>query len=249
MLLLTPRNSDILAELDIPPSGIQDVQDAVQYPTITMAPSTSIDGETEPSEIMMYYAAQLHMRKLLNNIQKELYQESESQNSLTFFTSSEADFCAEGDPTFERATRGLSLRNAFNEMITNWRTTLPENLQWDDDEPVAHTINDARLRGKFYGAQYIIHRPFLHAALDYDEPTNMRSPPDAHVSGPVPASAGPEQPMGPPKATSDYERRKKEIIELAVICINAARKSTVAFDGVLDRRRLVVTNIMGTAHA
>lgn len=250
VLLLTSPNSDILAELDIPPSGVQDVQDAVQYPTITMAPSTSIDGETEPSEIMMYYAAQLHMRKLLNNIQKELYQESQSQKSITSFISSKADFCAAADPTFERATRGLSLRNAFNEMITNWRTTLPENLQWDDDEPVAHTINDARLRGKFYGAQYIIHRPFLHAALDYDfEPNSMRSPPDAHVNGSAPAPAAPEQTMGPPKATSDYERRKKEIVELAVICINAARKSTVAFDGVLDRRRLVVTNIMGTAHA
>lgn len=72
-------DSDILAELDIPPSGIQEVQHAVQYPQTTMAAGASINGESEPSEVMMYYAAQLHMRKLLNDIQKELYQESKSK--------------------------------------------------------------------------------------------------------------------------------------------------------------------------
>lgn len=78
--------SDILAELDIPPSGIQEVQDAVQYPQTTMAPGSSSNGESEPSEIMVYYAAQLHMRKLLNNIQKELYQESRLNNHTTLST-------------------------------------------------------------------------------------------------------------------------------------------------------------------
>lgn len=135
-------------------------------------------------------------------------------------------------------------------MITDWRTTLPENLQWGDDGPLARTINDARLRGKFYGAQYIIHRPFLHAALDYDfESASMQSPPDANLNGAVSVPLGPELVMGPPKATSEYERRKAETISLAVTCIQAAKKSTVAFDGVLDHRRLIVTNIMGTAHA
>lgn len=135
-------------------------------------------------------------------------------------------------------------------MITDWRTTLPENLQWDDDSALARTINDARLRGKFYGAQYIIHRPFLHAALDYDfESGSMQSPPDANMNGAVSVPPRPELVIGPPKATSDYERRKAETINLAVICIGAAKRSTVAFDGVLDQRRLVVTNIMGTAHA
>lgn len=135
-------------------------------------------------------------------------------------------------------------------MISDWRATLPESLRWDDEDPVAHTINDARLRGKFYGAQYIIHRPFLHAALDYDfESPSIQSPPEANITGAAPHPPGPDLVMGPPKATPDYERRKAETIELAVICINAARRSTVAFDGCLDHRRLVVTNIMGTAHA
>lgn len=57
--------------------------------------------------------------------------------------------------------------------------------------------------------------------------------------------------MGPPNMTPnyDYEKRRAETISLAHICVQAAMHSTVAFDGVLDHRRLIVTNIMGTAHA
>ena len=75
----TPKltcNSDILAELDIPPSGIQEVQDVVPYPKGTMTPGGYLQGEAQPPEILIYYSAQLYMRKLLNDIQKELYQES-----------------------------------------------------------------------------------------------------------------------------------------------------------------------------
>lgn len=135
-------------------------------------------------------------------------------------------------------------------MISDWRANLPESLQWEENDPVSNNINDARLRGKFYGAKYIIHRPFLHAALDYDfETPQIQSPPNNHLASaaPIPPAQGAE--MGPPKATPDYDSRRAETIELAIICIDAAMKSTVAFDGVLDHRRLVVTNIMGTSHA
>ena len=134
-------------------------------------------------------------------------------------------------------------------MIGDWRANLPESMQWKENEAVANNINDARLRGKYYGALYIIHRPFLHAALDYDfETPQMQSPPNNHGgAAPVLPTQGLE--MGPPKTHSDIEKRRRETIELANICIEAAMQSTIAFDGILDHRRLVVTNIMGTAHA
>ena len=135
-------------------------------------------------------------------------------------------------------------------MISDWRANLPESLQWNENEAVANNINDARLRGKYYGAQYIIHRPFLHAALQSEfENYQMQSPPNKSHSNAVPLFPTSRPEMGPPKSTSDAEKRRAETIELAVICINAAMHSTIAFDGVLDHRRLIVTNIMGTAHA
>jgi len=159
------------------------------------------------------------------------------------------------DANFKRATRSTSLRNAFDAMINDWRNSLPEKLQWDDASHIVDNINDSRLRGKFYGAQYIIHRPFLHAALDYDfegAEVNVKSPPNdtfGNLQNHLPIHPVPGPEMGPPKSVSEYERRRHETIELAVICIKAAMRSTVAFDGVLDHRRMVVTNIMGTAHA
>lgn len=227
--------SDILAELDIPPSGIQEVQEDVPYPKGTMGQGEFVHGDTGRPEVMVYYSAQLYMRKLLNDIQKELYQEK--------------------DANFKRATQSTSLCNAFDIMINAWRNSLPEKLQWDDPSHIINNINDSRLRGKFYGAQYIIHRPFLHAALDYDfedHESLLKSPPNdtfGNLQNPLPLHPAPGPEMGPPKSVSDYERRRHETIELAVICIKAAERSTVAFDGVLDHRRMVVTNIMGTAHA
>lgn len=46
-----------------------------------------------------------------------------------------------------------------------WKSTLPEPLRWDDSEPPSTDINAARLRAKYYGARYIIHRPFIYHAL------------------------------------------------------------------------------------
>ena len=39
-----------------------------------------VHGETDRPAVMIYYSFQLHMRKLLNDIQKELYQESKSHS-------------------------------------------------------------------------------------------------------------------------------------------------------------------------
>ena len=49
--------------------------------------------------------------------------------------------------------------------LWNWRNLLPSELQWNDAEPPHSDINAARLRAKYYGARYIIYRPFLHHAL------------------------------------------------------------------------------------
>lgn len=38
-------------------------------------------------------------------------------------------------------------------------------MKWSDGDPPASDINVARMRAKYYGAQYIIHRPLLHHAL------------------------------------------------------------------------------------
>ena len=116
--------------------------------------------------------------------------------------------------------------------IKQWRVTIPPAIQWDDNDPPAADINAARLRAKYYGACYIIHRPFLRYALDHDMFSDTSSP----------------GAMAPPLSFGRLEREK--VLSSCRTCVEMAMKSTVAFDGVQNQRqRLIVTNIFGTAHA
>lgn len=200
--------SDILAELDLPRSGIQELRE-VQYPTGYIEPTEYSTWESSETQIMGYYSGQIHIRNQLNDIQKDLY----------------------APENLERATRGFKLRDVLNENLEYWRKCVPPTIQWDDkDEPASH-INAARLRAKYYGARYIIHRPFLRYALENDIFSNT-------------ASTGN---MGPPLSIGPFE--KAQIEKSCKICVEAAIRSTIAFDRVMDKERLIVTNIFGTAHA
>jgi hypothetical protein len=66
-----------------------------------------------------------------------------------------------------------------------WRNSLPEIMKWKDTDPPSNDINVARMRAKYYGARYIIHRPLLYHALHF-----------AGLPNPNPASASVESPAG-----------------------------------------------------
>ena len=139
-----------------------------------------------------------------------------------------------------------ALRDELNDMLEKWRGVLPPQLQWGDDDDPAEDINDARLRAKFYGAQYIIHRPFLRLTLDNEVlDRDAMSPPNNTFT---PLNERRPGPMAPPGIDLDRDV-PADILLSAQICIKAAMRSTTAFDNIIQHRRLVVTNIFGTAHA
>ena len=55
--------------------------------------------------------------------------------------------------------------------------------------------------------------------------------------------------MGPPGPTQKEKIHQAEILQSAKTCVAAAVQSTEAFDNIINRQRLIVTNIFGTAHA
>ena len=55
--------------------------------------------------------------------------------------------------------------------------------------------------------------------------------------------------MGPPGSTQKEKIHQAEILHSARTCVAAAIQSTKAFDNIINRQRLIVTNIFGTAHA
>ncbi|KAL8691895.1 MAG: hypothetical protein Q9218_002963 [Villophora microphyllina] len=229
--------SDILAELDLPRSGIQNIN--LDYPKGFMddfekadMPESAIPNQT----MMWYYSGQIHIRNMLNNIQCELYPPEDK----------------------ERAVRGTALRDHFHDRLQAWRDLLPIGLQWHDDDPPASDINTARLRAKYYGAQYIIHRPFLRHALDNNMAFQEYPSPHVHARVGQDSRSSSFSPqllerrpsgMGPPGPTQKEKIHQEEIMTSARTCVKAAMQSTVAFDNILNRQRLIVTNIFGTAHA
>lgn len=156
-----------------------------------------------------------------------------------------------------------------------WRTSLPDIMKWKDSDPPPKEINVARMRAKYYGARYIIHRPLLYHALHYA--ANPDAPPPPVDSPTASALSGSKSQQVSPSMT--HSQRASNMVRLSSdlgtmgrnslssrpgramtyrdlptklrrackVCVDSAILSTEAFDGIDGRP--VVTNIFGTAHA
>ncbi|RWA14360.1 hypothetical protein EKO27_g745 [Xylaria grammica] len=119
-------------------------------------------------------------------------------------------------------------------------TWVPPDYRWKDDDPLPDDILAARLRAKYWGSQVILYRPFLRMILDGEAqppPTyqNDHASPDAIT------------PMGlNEKSRKVHDPRT---IENAKLAIDALIESTRAFHGIHKDKRIIITNVFGTAHA
>ncbi|KAI7972627.1 hypothetical protein EIK77_009090 [Talaromyces pinophilus] len=190
--------------------------------------------------MMFYYSAQIHLRKVLNRVHRDLYDTDVKKLPDKILT-------------------------VLGENLDVWKSSLPEQMQWNEGDDPSSDINTARLRAKYYGARYIIYRPVLeralHALLDKAEDGksevdykpaisfkahDYQAPSMARWS----SEPGLHQQIGD---NSDIHETMK-FIELddetrraCEQCITAAIQSTRAFHNI--QGRLIVTNIFGTAHA
>ncbi|KAK2782719.1 hypothetical protein FQN52_000749 [Onygenales sp. PD_12] len=246
--------SDILAELDLPASGISRFEDRL-YTTHGLFATPDVDTMYRRNDTdMIYYMIQIHLRKALNRVHTELYK-AETHDSGS-----------------KKSTWSTGMQETLSYNLEIWRKYLPEELRWEDGDPPSDKINIARMRAKYYGARYIIHRPLLHHAL-HPMSSNLTSatapsPSPSNVSSSQSHSSPPEKPalvaptqerhssdMGPPGRTVMVPDKQPSMIKLldskvhkaCQACIEAAIQSTIAFDGI--KGRLIVTNIFGTAHA
>ena len=138
---------------------------------------------------------------------------------------------------------------ALDGMLREIRARLPEALQWEDNDHPPLAINSARLRGKYYGGKYIVHRPFLHKALELDEDGSFDEYMQRKYGNAGAMAPPPKESKEAAEARAANDRNLKYILDAAKTTIENAQLSTLAFDGYSDHRRLVVTNILGTSHA
>ena len=65
--------SDILAELDLPASGISRSQDCISLPKGWFTLNLPNDISAPSTMMMFFYSAQIHLRKILNRVHTDLY--------------------------------------------------------------------------------------------------------------------------------------------------------------------------------
>ena len=222
--------SDILAELRLPSSGIQNIENLLLMPH-NLADEEVYEGFAlrevrngeSYSNVILFYTAQMFLRKRLNQVHRQLYGPDCLGHSLA---------------------EVQAMLHGHEAILDGWRAMLPPGLKWKDNEPPPAGILSARLRAKYWGARYVINRPFLDYAIHImphiqdgqsveevalDVHRNPRDKADIHLFKAIEC-------MGDKQVWAGCKR-----------CIEAAMQSTIALDGVPDR--LIVTNIHGTAHA
>ncbi|KAL7272549.1 hypothetical protein RUND412_004639 [Rhizina undulata] len=222
--------SDVLAELDLPPSGISRLEDSMMLPSAVALPSLDSEAKEDDPLMWMYYLAQIALRKLLNRVHTALYKNKGSLDS----------------------PRSLAIARELDYQLEQWKLHLPDALQWKECDPPATDINAARLRAKYWGARYIIHRPFIYHVLHpgISSPTLSNCEVSQHGSpnGSV-ISVGGGSAFGTRRISATGEDR----IDLDTSCrkcLESAVHSTTSFHAFSpDDNRPIITNVFGTAHA
>ncbi|PFH62617.1 hypothetical protein XA68_12869 [Ophiocordyceps unilateralis] len=131
--------SDLIAELPLPPSGLLQYEDDMPPPNMSLLHDVD-------QRVLDSYPGQLYLRTHLNSIHRLFY--------------------APEDPsapkTHESKLRSVEyLASAVSGM--KW---VAHRYAFREDDPPADDILAARLRGKYWGAQVITYRPFVRMILE-----------------------------------------------------------------------------------
>lgn len=158
----------------------------------------------------------------------------------------------------------LKIARELDFQLERWKNTLPRDLRWNEMDEPSSDINAARLRAKYFGARYIIHRPFVYQVvhgLMTGSGFSNRSPSlsVSEVGGSREATPagrrlnGTDDGKAPPtliSASSPSSSPDQSLEASCRKCLEAAVHSTTAFHAFSpSSHRPIITNVFGTAHA
>lgn len=130
--------SDLLAELPVPPSGLLSYENDIPHPNMSL-----LEGFPQP--VLDSYLGQRYLQTHLNSIHRMFY--------------------APENPTKEAAGEILfEIGDSFSDAVSGMEWVGPNFAFKEDDRP-ASDILSARLRAKYWGAQVLTYRPFLRQIL------------------------------------------------------------------------------------
>ncbi|EGX43287.1 hypothetical protein TWF173_007872 [Orbilia oligospora] len=141
--------SDLLAELDLPHSGIVTFEESIGLPC-----GFEIEDEDSPAGVrddLWYFLAEIALRRLLNRVSHLIYSEANRERSIS------------------------SLGPIVGELdyqLTQWYESLPLALQFPHSRVQLNNPIQTVLRLRYFACRTIIFRPYIHAVLK-DEKLGM----------------------------------------------------------------------------
>ncbi|KAJ5784808.1 uncharacterized protein N7503_010020 [Penicillium pulvis] len=230
--------SDLLAELDVPTSGMALYEHGVPSPgrIFTDAHFDLLRKTTW----MAYGDSDIHLQKIRNCMHTELYKIKRG-----------------GQPSCSP-----SVQNAQSLNLEFWRHMLPIPLQWKDTDEPAKDINIVCMRAIYYRTKYILHLPLLYYAIHYGQPSawdeydaatsegqscrdhaRLKHMLSAMVSDTSKKTSTSPQNWSPP--TFDWKDLPLMMRLACRTCVECAIQGLTVYDGIEDC--LVIPNIFGTA--
>ncbi|KAF2747078.1 hypothetical protein M011DRAFT_403309 [Sporormia fimetaria CBS 119925] len=215
--------SDIIAEMsNLTPTDISKYWDEIAYPEGVLdddelRSGQELDHTSEHVKMMFLYSMQIYLRTLLNSAHNALYNGKYIKGNLDL---------ADHDSLIKLAAEARSLQ----EGLRAWRNRLPPEYRWNDGDPPSTDLNIARLRAKYYGGKYMIHRTFLNMLLHNISLNSNKLTAQMLES-----------------ATTCIDSAIYSTIAFDRVGMDPGSKYEPFVD--LPRDRLIVTNIMGTLHA
>ncbi|KAK5146929.1 hypothetical protein LTR32_001538 [Rachicladosporium monterosium] len=140
--------SDLLAELDLPHSGIAQFEESMRLPRSFPFDVSSSPGEDPPgSDDLWYFLAEIALRRLLNRVSHLIYSVAHKR-SATFSIASLEPVAAELD--FQ---------------LSQWYEGLPAPVKFPRERLQARDQIQTVLRLRYFACRTIIFRPYIQAVL------------------------------------------------------------------------------------
>jgi hypothetical protein len=212
--------SDIIAELPLPPSGLLSYEDDMPRPDMRLL--------DHPPRVADSYNAQLYLRKHLNSIHRMFY--------------------APTDPSKENHNERFRNVELVAESVSSMSWVSPR-FRFEETDPPANELLAARLRAKYWGAQMITYRPFIRQILNFSYSMRM-NPSSPNLPSGTEFRKEVDAPIIDPNArsSSDIDPAIIELAKKAIKALVESTRAFHNLDEV-GNKRPIITNVYGTAHA
>jgi hypothetical protein len=142
--------SDLLAELDLPHSGVVQFEESMRLPRSFPYDSLTPGSEDQPpgNDDLWYFLAEIALRRLLNRVSHLIYSYTHRRSATSFSIASLEPVAAELDY-----------------QLNQWYESLPGPVKFPRDRQPAQNQIQTVLRLRYFACRTIIFRPYIQAVL------------------------------------------------------------------------------------